>query len=92
MALRLAEEGADIALTYENSAERATQVVEQIKARGCRALAIQADSAIPEVLTTAVDEAAAVFGRLDILVNNAGVFLVGPSKTWGRQRSIAPWR
>ncbi|MGW5216180.1 SDR family NAD(P)-dependent oxidoreductase [Streptomyces sp. NPDC004051] len=83
VALRLAEEGADVVLTYENSAERATRVVEQIKARGCRALAIQADSAIPEALTAAVDEAAATFGRLDILVNNAGVFLVGPLEDLG---------
>lgn len=83
MALRLAEEGADVVLTYENSAERATQVVEQIKAGGRRALAIQADSAIPEALTAAVDEAAAMFGRLDILVNNAGVFLVGPLEDLG---------
>lgn len=78
VALRLAEEGADVVLTYENSTERATRVVEQVKARGCRALAVQADSAAPEALTAAVDEAASVFGRLDILVNNAGVFLVGP--------------
>ena len=77
VALRLAEEGADIVVTYENSAERAAEVVEQVKARGRRGLAIQADSAVPEALTAAVDEAAATFGRLDILVNNAGVFLVG---------------
>ena len=78
VALRLAEEGADIVVTYENSAERADDVVEQIKTRGRRGLAIQADSAVPEALTAAVDEAAATFGRLDILVNNAGIFLVSP--------------
>ncbi|MEV5988500.1 3-oxoacyl-ACP reductase family protein [Streptomyces sp. NPDC052051] len=78
VALRLAEEGADIVITYENSAERAADVVEQIKARGRRGLAVQADSAVPEALTAAVDEAVATFGRLDILVNNAGVFLVSP--------------
>lgn len=83
VALRLAEEGADVVLTYENSAERAADVVAQIKAGGRRALAIQADSAIPEALTAAVDEAAATFGRLDILVNNAGVFLVGPLEDLG---------
>ncbi|MFI5689886.1 SDR family NAD(P)-dependent oxidoreductase [Streptomyces sp. NPDC051636] len=77
-ALRLAEEGADIVVTYENSSERAAEVVEQVKARGRRGLAIQADSAVPQAVTAAVDEAAATFGRLDILVNNAGVFLVGP--------------
>ncbi len=83
VALRLAEEGADLVLTFENNAERAGEVVEQIKARGRRALAIQADSAVPEALTAAVDEAAATFGRLDILVNNAGVFLVGPLEDLG---------
>ena len=83
VALRLAEEGADIVLTYENSAERANGVVKQIEAGGRRALALQADSAVPEALVAAVDRAAATFGRLDILVNNAGVFLVGPLEDLG---------
>ncbi|ELP63464.1 SDR family NAD(P)-dependent oxidoreductase [Streptomyces turgidiscabies] len=77
-ALRLAEEGADVVVTYENSLERAAEVVKQVEALGRRGLAIQADSAVPQELTAAVDEVAATFGRLDILVNNAGVFLVGP--------------
>ncbi|WP_327369932.1 3-oxoacyl-ACP reductase family protein [Streptomyces sp. NBC_01217] len=83
VALRLAEEGADVALTYETGAERAAGVVAQIEASGRRALAIQADSAVPERLTAAVDETAETFGGLDILVNNAGVFLVGPLEDMG---------
>jgi NAD(P)-dependent dehydrogenase (short-subunit alcohol dehydrogenase family) len=83
VAARLAEEGADVVLTYDRSARRAAEVVEQIKAGGRRALAIRADSADPEAVTGAVDEAAAAFGRLDILVNNAGVFLVGPVEDLG---------
>ncbi|MFF8991408.1 SDR family NAD(P)-dependent oxidoreductase [Streptomyces sp. NPDC014983] len=83
VALRLAEEGADVALTYEKNEVRATEVVERIKAVGRRALAVRADSADPAALTAAVDEAAAVFGRLDILVNNAGVFPVGPIEDVG---------
>ncbi|MEU2052083.1 SDR family NAD(P)-dependent oxidoreductase [Streptomyces bungoensis] len=78
VALRLAEEGADVVLTYEKSAERAADVVERIRAEGRRAHAVQADGAVPEALTAAVDEAGAMFGRLDILVNNAAVFLIGP--------------
>jgi 3-oxoacyl-[acyl-carrier protein] reductase len=77
IALRLAEEGADVALTYRDGAGRARDVVEQVKARGRRALPLQADSADPGALVAAVDEAAATFGRLDILVNNAALFLTG---------------
>jgi 3-oxoacyl-[acyl-carrier protein] reductase len=83
VALRLAEEGADVVLTYESNAERATEVAEQIKAGGRRALAVRADSADTEALTASVDRAAGTFGRLDILVNNAGVFLVGPLEDMG---------
>ncbi|WP_329243279.1 SDR family oxidoreductase [Actinoallomurus sp. NBC_01490] len=78
VAVRLAEGGADVALTYEREAERADAVVDQIKGAGRRGLAIQADSADVAAVTTAVDTTVATFGRLDILVNNAGVFLVGP--------------
>ncbi|MBM7490143.1 3-oxoacyl-[acyl-carrier protein] reductase [Micromonospora luteifusca] len=77
IALRLAEDGADVALTYRQDAERARAVVKQIEALGRRALAIQADGADPTAVRGAVDRAAADLGRLDILVNNAAVFLVG---------------
>ncbi|WP_247676225.1 SDR family NAD(P)-dependent oxidoreductase, partial [Micromonospora sp. M51] len=77
IALRLAQDGADVALTYRQDAERAATVVKQIEALGRRALAIQADGADPAAVQGAVDRAAAELGRLDILVNNAAVFTVG---------------
>jgi NAD(P)-dependent dehydrogenase (short-subunit alcohol dehydrogenase family) len=83
VALRLAEEGADVVLTYEHAAEHAVRVVERIQAAGRWARAVRTDSADPAALTAAVDEAAAVFGGLDILVNNAGVFLVGALEAMG---------
>ena len=45
VAVRLAEEGADVALTYQQSNDRAAAVVDQIKAIGRRALAVRADNA-----------------------------------------------
>ncbi|WGF88287.1 SDR family NAD(P)-dependent oxidoreductase [Marinivivus vitaminiproducens] len=77
IARRLAEDGADVVITYERSADKAADVVRTIEAKGRRALAIRADSADPASVTAAIDEAAQRFGRLDILVNNAGVASYG---------------
>ncbi|MFC4532352.1 SDR family NAD(P)-dependent oxidoreductase [Sphaerisporangium dianthi] len=78
VALRLAQDGADVALTFQRNQQRADDVVEQIKRAGRRAIAIRADSADPAALTAVVDRVAGELGRLDILVNNAGAFLLGP--------------
>ncbi len=75
IALALAEKGADVAITYERSADRAAEVVSAIEAKGRKALAIQADSADPAAVKRSVDEAVAALGGLDILVNNAGIAL-----------------
>ncbi|QHA87897.1 3-oxoacyl-ACP reductase family protein [Serratia rhizosphaerae] len=77
IALRLAREGAAVALTYVSSADKANAVVDTITAAGGKALAIKADSADAEALRLAVQQAVQHFGRLDILVNNAGVFAMG---------------
>ncbi|UEP33967.1 SDR family NAD(P)-dependent oxidoreductase [Burkholderia ambifaria] len=77
IAKRLAADGADVAITYEKSAERARAVVADIEALGRRAVAIQADSADPVAVRCAVDHAAQTLGGLDILVNNAGIFRGG---------------
>jgi NAD(P)-dependent dehydrogenase (short-subunit alcohol dehydrogenase family) len=78
IALRLARDGADVALTYLSSAERAASVVREIEGLGRRGVALRADSADPAAVTAAVDTTAERLGRLDILVNNAGVFPFGP--------------
>jgi 3-oxoacyl-[acyl-carrier protein] reductase len=74
IARRLAAEGADVAVTYERSADRADALVAEIRALGRRALAFSASSAEPAALQAALAEAARTFGGLDILVNNAGIF------------------
>ncbi|MBA6438983.1 MULTISPECIES: 3-oxoacyl-ACP reductase family protein [unclassified Streptomyces] len=78
VAIRLAEEGADVALTYHSQAERAADVVDRIKALGRRAWAVRADGVDAQAVRAAVEGTAAEFGRLDILVNNAGVGALGP--------------
>jgi NAD(P)-dependent dehydrogenase (short-subunit alcohol dehydrogenase family) len=83
IALRLAREGADVAITYEKSQARAEAVVDQIAALGHRGLAIAADSADPAAVKAAVDRAAGTLGGLDILVNNAGIARgFGPIEDW----------
>jgi len=77
IALALADKGADVAITYERSADRAAEVVRAIERKGRKALAIQADSADPAAVKRSVDEAAQALGGLDILVNNAAIALYG---------------
>ncbi len=77
IALALARKGADVAVTYERSADRAAEVVRAIEAEGRRGFAIQADSADPAAVKRSVDEAVAALGGLDILVNNVGIALYG---------------
>lgn len=73
IALALAGKGADVAITYERSADRAAEVIRTIEEMGRRGFAIQADSADAAAVTRSVEEAAAKLGGLDILVNNAGI-------------------
>jgi 3-oxoacyl-[acyl-carrier protein] reductase len=75
---RLAREGANVALTYSKSPDKAQEVVNAAQGFGVRALAIQADSADAGALVSAVERTVKEFGGIDILVNNAGVLALGP--------------
>ncbi|MBY0260502.1 SDR family oxidoreductase [Methylobacterium sp.] len=77
IALALADRGADVAITYERSAERAAEVVRSIEQKGRRGLAIQADSGDAAAVKRSVDAAVDGLGGLDILVNNAGIARYG---------------
>ena len=77
IAKRLGKDGADVAITYSSSPERAQQVCEDIVKDGGKALAIQADSADQSAVRAAVQQTVEKFGKVDILVNNAGVLALG---------------
>jgi len=78
IALRLAQEGADVAITYRSAADAAATVVGRINDIGRWAWAIRADSADPDDVIGAVNRTADERGRLDALVNNAGSYPNGP--------------
>jgi 3-oxoacyl-[acyl-carrier protein] reductase len=74
----LADEGADVVISYAASADKANAVVKELEAKGVRAAAIKADQADAAQVTKLVNDVAQKFGRLDILVNNAGVAVPTP--------------
>ncbi len=77
IARALAEDGADVAISYSASEDKAKAVVRDLLAKGVRAEAFKADQADTDAVNELVKTVAQRFGRLDILVNNAGVFVLG---------------
>jgi 3-oxoacyl-[acyl-carrier protein] reductase len=73
IAQRLAREGAAVAITYSNSAQKAEEIVSSIKKAGGSALAIRADAADAAAVVNAIAQTLQSLGRLDILVNNAAI-------------------
>jgi NAD(P)-dependent dehydrogenase (short-subunit alcohol dehydrogenase family) len=83
LALALAEEGADLALSYRESRGGAEALAAALRERGRRVVALPADARIPGEMAGFVAEAAEQLGGLDILVNNAGVFRRTPLDALG---------
>jgi pteridine reductase len=75
VALRLAEEGADVVVHYRSSAAEAQLAVAEIEKIGRRGFAIAADLSSVADIKRLFDETAKHFGRLDVLVNSAANFL-----------------
>jgi glucose 1-dehydrogenase len=81
IALRLAQEGANVALNTRSPDERARQALERVREQirehardaGGRCELFPADVSDPNACAKLVQEVRAHFGRLDILVNNAGI-------------------
>lgn len=73
----LADQGADVAISYVASADKAQAVVEKLKAKGVRALAVRSDQADTTAAGPLVEAVIGHFGKLDILVNNAAIAVQG---------------
>lgn len=73
----LAEQGADVAISYVSSAAKAEVVVAKLQAQGVRAIAIQSDQADMAAAKPLIDKVVEHFGKLDILINNAAIAVQG---------------
>jgi NAD(P)-dependent dehydrogenase (short-subunit alcohol dehydrogenase family) len=73
----LADEGANVAISYVASPDKAEAVVKELRAKGVEARAFKADQASSRQVDQLVKDVAKHFGRLDILVNSAAVAVNG---------------
>ena len=73
VALKLASEGAKVALNFAGNEAAANEVRQEIEAAGGQAILVKADVANEAAVQEMVQKTADAFGRIDILVNNAGI-------------------
>ena len=73
IALKLADFGADVAITYARSADAANEVKAEIESKGRKAKAIQADAVDFSEAEKVINEIVSDWGKIDVLVNNAGI-------------------
>ena len=72
VAIKLASEGASVAINYFSSSDGADGAVAEIQKMGGRAIAVQGDLNKPSDVDALVSAAVDNFGGVDVLVNNAG--------------------
>lgn len=72
-ALALASEGANVVVNYASSSAAAEEVVAEIQAMGCEAIAVKADVSQEDEANALIKAATDTWGRVDVLVNNAGI-------------------
>src|ERR1700676_5455254 len=72
IALAAAENGADVAITYRESAREARAVVGELAQHGVKALAVRCDVTDEKSVREMVIEVARELGGIDVLVNKIG--------------------
>lgn len=73
IALRLASEGAKVAINFAGNQKAAEEVKSEIEANGGEAILVQANVADPAAVEAMFAKVVEAFGTVDILVNNAGI-------------------
>ncbi|HLC26737.1 MAG TPA: 3-oxoacyl-ACP reductase family protein [bacterium] len=77
-ALALAGRGANVAITYLTSEEKAQTTIREIESLGVRGLAVRCDISQPSEVHAMVQEVLSTLGSISILVNNAAIFYKTP--------------
>lgn len=73
IAIRFAEQGADVVINYVKGRAEAEEVAEIVRGLGRQAVLVEGSVADSQAAKRVINAAADSFGRLDVLVNNAGV-------------------
>lgn len=73
IAMKFAEEGADVAFTFLSSVEKGQALVAELEAFGVKAKGYRSDASDFQAADQLITDVVADFGKLDVLVNNAGV-------------------
>lgn len=73
IALKFAEEGADVAFTFLSNVEKGQALVAELEAFGVKAKGYRSDASNFQAADQLITDVVADFGKLDVLVNNAGV-------------------
>ncbi len=73
IALELARNGVNIAISYVSNPEKAKEVIKEIKSYGVKAVAIKANVSVEEDVKQMIKTIEEELGIIDVLVNNAGV-------------------
>jgi glucose 1-dehydrogenase len=73
IAVRLAQDGINIAIDYRTHDEGANETLRQVEAAGAKAVVIKADLSVVSEINNLVEQTLKTFGRVDLLVNNAGI-------------------
>lgn len=88
VAIALGNDGANVAVNYVSNPDSAQAVVDEIKANGGNAVALQADVSNEPQVQNMFQELYKTFGTIDILVNNAGLQKDSPFT----EMSLADWQ